>query len=260
MLPPFSRRPMRKASGLVVPLEGAIPAFAQNPWRLAVLQCSQCSASHQCYSFFFRTLWLFLKRYQTSACCSAVKMLRPLALAAACITAAALVAQRTPATATDDALANLRRAMAQKQPVSRKTFGTASIAAAVTAFARVAEVDASGGATAGGAYLLRAKERYNARVTEGAKAYKKSTDIAALFAEKDGALDDLEAAGFLLANAFRINSTQNPDKILQVQKFKAFKKDADACAALLKKKKTDAAAAYDASLVSLDAYLSSVGL
>ncbi len=189
-------------------------------------------------------------------------MLRHTALAALCITAAALVAQRTTTpTATDDALANLRRAMAQ-QPVSRKTFGTASIAAAVTAFARVAEVDASGGATAGGAYLLRAKERYNARVTEGAKAYKKSsTDIAALFAEKDGALDDLEAAGFLLANAFRINSTQNPDKIVQVQKFKAFKKDADACAALLKKKKkTDAAAAYDASLVTLDAYLSSVGL
>ncbi|CAH0371328.1 unnamed protein product [Pelagomonas calceolata] len=190
-------------------------------------------------------------------------MLRHTALAALCITAAALVAQRTTTpTATDDALANLRRAMAQKPAaVSRKTFGTASIAAAVTAFARVAEVDASGGATAGGAYLLRAKERYNARVTEGAKAYKKSTDIAALFAEKDGALDDLEAAGFLLANAFRINSTQNPDKIVQVQKFKAFKKDADACAALLKKKKkTDAAAAYDASLVSLDAYLSSVGL
>ena len=84
--------------------------------------------------------------------------------------------------------------MAQKQPVSRKTFGTASIAAAVTAFARVAEVDASGGATAGGAYLLRAKERYNARVAEGAKAYKKSSDIAALFAEKDGALDDLDAS------------------------------------------------------------------
>ena len=58
-------------------------------------------------------------------------MLRHTALAAACITAAALVAQRTPATQTDDALANLRRAMAQ-QPVLRKTFGTASIAAAVT--------------------------------------------------------------------------------------------------------------------------------
>ena len=56
-----------------------------------------------------------------------------------------------------------------------------------------AQMDASGGATAGGAYLLRAKERYNARVAEGAKAYKKSTDLAALFAEKDGALDDLDA-------------------------------------------------------------------
>ena len=112
-------------------------------------------------------------------------MLRHTALAAACITAAALVAQRTPATATDDALANLRRAMAEKPAMTRKTFGTASIAAAVTAFARVAEVDASGGATAGGAYLLRAKERYNARVTEGAKAYKKSTDLAALFAENE---------------------------------------------------------------------------
>ena len=178
-----------------------------------------------------RTLWLFFD--QTNAvpdhCANhQKKMLRQIALAAACITAAALVAQRTPSTATDDALANLRRAMAQQPAMTRKTFGTASIAAAVTAFARVAEVDASGGATAGGAYLLRAKERYNARVTEGAKAYKKSTDLAALFAEKDGALDDLEAAGFLLANAFRINSTQNPDKIVQVQKFKAFKKDADA--------------------------------
>ena len=34
---------MRKASGLVVPLEGAIPAFAQNPWPGS--KCSQCSAS-----------------------------------------------------------------------------------------------------------------------------------------------------------------------------------------------------------------------
>jgi hypothetical protein len=161
-------------------------------------------------------------------------------------------------TANDEAL---RRAMAQNPFVSRKTFGTASIAAAATAFANVAAVDASGGATAGGAYLLRAKERYNARVLNGAKAYKGSADIAALFAEKDGALDDLEAAGFLLANAFRINSTQNPDKIVQVQKFKAFKKDADACAALLKKKKkTEAKAAYDASLATLDEYLTSVGL
>lgn len=198
-------------------------------------------------------------------------MIRAIAAAALCITASALIAQRSPATtagspattaATDDALVALRRAMAQKPAVSRKSFGAASVAAAVSAFANVAAVDASGGATAGGAYLLRAKERYNARVLAGAKAYKSSSDLGALFAEKDGALDDLEAAGFLLANAFRINSTQNPDKIVQVQKFKAFKKDADACAAFLKKKKkkADAAAAYDASLVTLDVYLKGVGL
>ena len=199
-------------------------------------------------------------------------MIRAIAAAALCITASALIAQRSPATtagspattaATDDALVALRRAMAQKPAVSRKSFGAASVAAAVSAFANVAAVDASGGATAGGAYLLRAKERYNARGLAGAKAYKSSSDLGALFAEKDGALDDLEAAGFLLANAFRINSTQNPDKIVQVQKFKAFKKDADACAAFLKKKKkkkADAAAAYDASLVTLDVYLKGVGL
>ena len=53
---------------------------------------------------------------------------------------------------------------------------------------------------------------------------------------------------FIRTVHIRINSTQNPDKIVQVQKFKAFKKDADACAALLKKKKkTEAKAAYDAS-------------
>lgn len=190
-------------------------------------------------------------------------MIRVIAAAALCITATALIApQRAPTTAaTDEALVALRRAMVQKPAVSRKSFGAASVAAAVSAFANVAAVDASGGATAGGAYLLRAKERYNARVLAGAKAYKGAADIGALFAEKDGALDDLEAAGFLLANAFRINSTQNPDKIVQVQKFKAFKKDADACAAFLKKKKkADAKAAYDASLVTLDVYLKGVGL
>ena len=105
-------------------------------------------------------------------------MIRAIAAAALCITASALIAQRSPATtagspattaATDDALVALRRAMAQKPAVSRKSFGAASVAAAVSAFANVAAVDASGGATAGGAYLLRAKERYNARVLAGAK-------------------------------------------------------------------------------------------
>ncbi|KAJ1445136.1 hypothetical protein M885DRAFT_328619 [Pelagophyceae sp. CCMP2097] len=107
----------------------------------------------------------------------------------------------------------------------------ASLSAALTAFAAVAAADASGGATAGGAYLLRAKSRYNGRVETGAVAYRAASSavaaddaaaLAALFA-KDGAYEDLAASGFLLANAFRINSTQNPDKIPQVVKFKAFK-------------------------------------
>ena len=99
------------------------------------------------------------------------------------------------------------------------------------------------------------------RVTAGAKAFKGAADLDAFFKEKDGALDDLEAAGFLLANAFRINSTQNPAKIVQVQKYTAFKKDADAVAALLKKKKkADVPAAMDAAKASLDIYLASVDI
>ena len=41
---PVSRTPMPEARGLVVSPEGAIPAFAQNPWR-STRECSQCSAS-----------------------------------------------------------------------------------------------------------------------------------------------------------------------------------------------------------------------
>lgn len=169
----------------------------------------------------------------------------------------------------DDALAALLSARDAKPvapALSRRGSLGALSAAAVTAFANAAAVDASGGATAGGAYLLRAKERYNARVVAGAKAVKAASGddaaVAALFsAGDDGPLADLEAAGFLLANAFRINSTQNPDKILQVQKFKAFKKDADETAAFLKKKKkADAKASFEKSLASLDQYLLSVGL
>ena len=99
-------------------------------------------------------------------------------------------------------------------------------------------------------------------VVAGAKAFKAAGDDAtpALFAE-DGPLADLEAAGFLLANAFRINSTQNPDKIPQVKLFKAFKADADAVAAALKKKKkADAKAGMEKAQASLDAYLAGVGL
>ena len=61
--------------------------------------------------------------------------------------------------------------MAEKPAMTRKTFGTASIAAAVTAFARVAEVDASGGATAGvksgTAGVVRRGRRVGGRTSTG---------------------------------------------------------------------------------------------
>ena len=109
---------------------------------LSVQQCIKISA----YVLLSHAVTVFEECQGQCCCYSAVKMLRQIALAALCITAAALVAQRTPATATDDALANLRRAMAEKPAMTRKTFGTASVAAAVTAFAKVAAVDASGAA------------------------------------------------------------------------------------------------------------------
>jgi len=71
--------------------------------------------------------------------------------------------------------------------------------------------------------------------------------------------EDLCAAGFLLSNAFRSNSTQNPDKILQVKKFKAFQKEADGVAAALKKRKLDKEG-FARALEALDDYMASVDL
>mmetsp|Transcript_9491 Transcript_9491/g.11674 ORF Transcript_9491/g.11674 Transcript_9491/m.11674 type:complete len:84 (-) Transcript_9491:273-524(-) len=58
----------------------------------------------------------------------------------------------------------LKQALAlplQELPKRRDVLVSTSVAALL----RVAAVDASGGATAGGAYLLRAKERYSERVS-----------------------------------------------------------------------------------------------
>lgn len=137
-----------------------------------------------------------------------------------------------------------------------------SSAAALAAFARVAEVDASGGATAGGVYLLRAKERYNSRVMAGVEDFKAAEGyddkaLASYFSGKS--FEDLCASAFLLASAFRTNSAQGPDKILQVKLYKDFKKEADEASSLLKKKK-DPKEAYSRASSALDAYLSSVGL
>ena len=172
---------------------------------------------------------------------------------------------------TASARSAMKQAMVMKSADSavltrRDVFGAGS--AALAAFALVEQVDASGGATAGGAYLIRAKERYGSRVAAGAKEFKAakaaveagdSKSLSPLFA-KDAAYDDLLAAGYLLANAFRINSTQNPDKIPQVQKFKKFKAAADALPAALKKNKKVPADSYATASELLDDFLSSVGL
>jgi hypothetical protein len=86
---------------------------------------------------------------------------------------------------------------------------------------------ASGGATAGGVYLLSAKQRYNGRVTKGVKGFLslggslESGDIedAKNFfkSEEDGNWKDFAAAAYLLANAFRRNSAQAPDTLPSVK-------------------------------------------
>ncbi len=86
---------------------------------------------------------------------------------------------------------------------------------------------ASGGATAGGAYLLSAKQRYNDRVKQGVKTFASLTnpldsgDIEALrafFTSEDvGSWKDFSSAGYLLANAFRRNSSAAPDSLPAVK-------------------------------------------
>jgi hypothetical protein len=86
---------------------------------------------------------------------------------------------------------------------------------------------ASGGATAGGAYLLSAKQRYNERVKAGVKGFAalrplvesgNVDGIRSYFASEDvGSWKDLSTAGYLLANAFRSNSSAAPDSLPSVK-------------------------------------------
>lgn len=88
-------------------------------------------------------------------------------------------------------------------------------------------VHASGGATAGGAYLLSAKQRYNDRVKAGVKGFaaiqvpleKGDMDtVRAFFAlEEAGSWKDFSTAGYLLANAFRRSSNTPPDSLPSVK-------------------------------------------
>lgn len=100
-------------------------------------------------------------------------------------------------------------------------------AGTVTTTATIEPAHASGGATAGGAYLLSAKQRYNDRVKKSvtallavgeALAAGSSKEAKAYFTEEDaGSYKDLTAAGYLLSNAFRRNSTTPPDSLPAVK-------------------------------------------
>jgi hypothetical protein len=86
---------------------------------------------------------------------------------------------------------------------------------------------ASGGATAGGAYLLSAKQRYNDRVLAGVKGFvalgaaleKNDMEAAKIYfgSENVGSWKDFMGAGYLLSNAFRRNSSAAPDTLPSVK-------------------------------------------
>lgn len=86
---------------------------------------------------------------------------------------------------------------------------------------------ASGGATAGGVYLLSAKQRYNDRVTKGIKSFLalgpslkggSMEEAKAYFTSEDvGSWKDTSVAGYLLANAFRRSSNTAPDSLPAVK-------------------------------------------
>jgi len=130
---------------------------------------------------------------------------------------------------------------------------------------------ASGGATAGGAYLLSAKQRYNKRVTASVQAFlacsasiesgKLDSIKAFLASEDEGGWKDVTTAGYLLANAFRTNSTTAPDKLPSVKKWKAFVAEVEAIKKALKKKDVKGVqSSYETAVAALDEYLSAVEL
>jgi len=131
--------------------------------------------------------------------------------------------------------------------------------------------NASGGATAGGAYLLSAKQRYNERVrasvkellaVEEALAAGSSKEAKTYFAgEATGSWKDLTAAGYLLSNAFRRSSTTPPDSLPAVKKYKAFAAEVDKLQKILKKKGApDASAMFPEVEEALESWLTEIEL
>lgn len=139
------------------------------------------------------------------------------------------------------------------------------------AFVQIQDAMASGGATAGGVYLLSAKQRYNQRVTGGITAFVAlGSDIEAgnlktakAFFETEDKFGwkDTATAGYLLANAFRTSSGTPPDKLPSVKKWKAFVAEVDGLKAALKKKSSSGAqTSYKAAVDTLGDYLTAVEL
>jgi hypothetical protein len=104
---------------------------------------------------------------------------------------------------------------------------SATMAVGTAANILVQPAVASGGATAGGSYLLSAKQRYNERVIKGIKGYLAleatlkggSVEQANQYfaGEEVGTWGDISTAAYLLANAFRRSSTTAPDSLPSVK-------------------------------------------
>merc|ERR1712157_189223 len=116
-------------------------------------------------------------------------------------------------------------------PLPRRSFFNEltlfSLAALPSLVANPKKTQASGGATAGGAYLLSAKKRYYERVKasvlgllaaeEGLKKGDPNAAKEYFSSEVDGSWKDLTAAGYLLSNAFRRSSSTAPDSLPAVK-------------------------------------------
>jgi hypothetical protein len=118
----------------------------------------------------------------------------------------------------------------------------------------------------------QAKQRYNDRVNAGVLGFLgirsalEQGDIDAVrnaFFDNEnvGQWKDFSAAGYLLANAFRRNSTAPPDSLPSVKSWKAFAGRVESMTKALKKKDTKSAlVAYQDALTALDEYLEKVEL
>ena len=154
-------------------------------------------------------------------------------------------------------------------PLSRKKFveDIVQSSCSLLVLGQIKPAYASGGATAGGVYLLSAKQRYNKRVTTGLMAFlaldvNDLSAVNAFFETKDeGGWEDLSAAAYLLANAFRTNSSKAPDSLPSVKAWKAFSKEVELLKkGLAKKDESKVASSYKNAEEKLDEYLANVEL